>query len=350
MSGTAASSGVKQWLRKISLTAADLGKDGIELASLRIRFTVTAMTIDMPATLNARIYNLSQQTTQKLLNLKTIPAGRGVSSTTPGDNAGAAKITLQAGYEGNYGIIFKGDLIQPRAGRESVTDTYVDLFAGDGDWAHVWGKVNRTLAAGYTPGDVNDEFKNALSQYGLTVNDLPQDVPQTAAPRGKVMYGMARDYRRDMARTYNLTAYPRQGVLEWLPQSSVRPGDIVEVNSRTGMINLPQQTTYGMTVQMLLNPSVGPGTLLRVNNKSIQRGQFVASRGGAVDPNLYLNQSLNADDNADGAYKVLGVDHTGDTRGNEWYTTAVCIATAPTGEGDAGGRASVQARYGTAWQ
>lgn len=344
----AGTAGTRQWLRKISLVAEDAQQGSIDLSNMRVRFTITHMTNQMPATLMAHIYNPSRATALKLINMKTIPTGQPVSrgEGNAGDSS-AAKITLQAGYEGNFGIIFKGDLIQTKAGRESPTDTFVDLFCGDGDWAHVWGKINRTLAAGYTPHDVNGVFKDALSQYGQTVNDLPQDVPSQAAPRGKVMYGMARDYQSDLAKTYQLTAFPRYGSLEWLPQSAYRPGDIVIVNSNTGMIGIPQQTQYGVSVQMLLNPSVGPGTLLRIANRDIARGQAVAtiSREGTFG-NTQLTKSLNEpNEDADGAYKVLGVDHEGDTRGTEWYTRAECVSTNASAKG-----VVVPVEYGTAWQ
>jgi|SRR5580765_4434912 len=344
----AAASGVRQWLRKISLIAEDIEQGSIDLSNLRIRFNIFHMTNQMPATLQCRIFNLSRETAQKMVKMKTVPTGQPVGrGEGSGSDASAAKITLQAGYEGNFGIIFKGDLIQSKSGRESPTDTFVDLFCGDGDWAHVWGKINRTLASGYTPNDVNGAFKDALSQYGMTVGDLPSDVPSQAAPRGKVMYGMARDYQRDLAQTYQLSAFPRYGTLEWLPQSAYRPGDIVVVNSTSGMIGIPQQTQFGVSVQMLLNPSVGPGTLIRIANRDIARSQAVAtiSREGTFG-NTQITKSLNTpEEDTDGSYKVLGVDHEGDTRGNEWYTRAECISTNYSAKG-----VVVPVEYGTAWQ
>jgi len=342
---SATTGGVRQWLRKISLIAEEVGSDGIELSALRVVFEVEAATVDMPQTLRAKIYNLSKGTAQKLTSMKTVPAGQGVGSSAAGRSA--AKVTLQAGYEGNFGIIFAGDMIQHRTGRESPTDTFVELFCGDGDWAHVWGKINRTLAAGYVPKDINEEQKKVLQKYGMQVGDLPEDVPQTAAPRGKTMYAMAREVRRDLAQTYNLSAYPNQGNLVWLAQSAYRPGDIAEINAGTGMIGMPQQTPYGVSVNMLLNPSIGPGALLRVKNESIQQGQFQTSRGGNFDPNAYLAGSLSKpDSNADGSYKVLGVYHKGDSRGNDWYTRAECIATNPQGASNQ----KVPPSYGTVWQ
>jgi hypothetical protein len=336
---------VQQWLRKVSLTAADVGKDGIELSALRIVFTVNHIITNVPATLHARIYNLSKSTAQKLLDMKSVPVGMATPfSLGQGGDPNAAKVTLQAGYEGNFGIIFRGDLIQSKHGRESGTDTYVDLFAGDGDWAHTWGRINTTLAAGYLPRDVNDAFKQVAQPLGMTVTDLPDGTKQIAAPRGKTMYGMSRDFQSDLARTNELNCFPRFGQLEWLPQAASRPGDTVVVNATTGMVGMPTQTNFGLAVQMLLNPSVGPGALLKIDNKSIQLAEFQAGVNETFRSNKLVSQTLNANEDTDGAYKVLGVNHKGDTRGNDWYTEAECIATNPVG-----GQVIIPPQYGTAW-
>jgi hypothetical protein len=32
---------------------------------------------------------------------------------------------------------------------------------------------------------------------------------------------------------------------------------------------------------------------------------------------------------ADGVYKILCMDHTGDNRGNDWYTDLICLSVDP---------------------
>jgi hypothetical protein len=152
------------------------------------------------------------------------------------------------------------------------------------------------------------------------------------------MMGRSRDVQRELGIGLQSDTYVRSSNVEWLPASAYRPGDVIEVNAQTGMVNLPQQTNYGITVQMLLNPSVGVGSQLKINQSSIQRQQFTATygQGGA---NALLAGSLS--NKYDGIYKVLAVDHIGDTRGNPWYTTAICMALRQEGEA-AGGRQAVQ--------
>ncbi len=54
---------------------------------------------------------------------------------------------------------------------------------------------------------------------------------------------------------------------------------------------------------------------------------------GAQADNQFLDNNIAKDVNSrhDGDYKVLAVEQVGDTRGTEWYTTAICVALNPIG-------------------
>jgi hypothetical protein len=64
-------------------------------------------------------------------------------------------VTLQAGYEGgNFGIIFQGSIKQTATGRERNVDSYVDIWAADGDEWTNFSVISQSLAAGQTPQQV----------------------------------------------------------------------------------------------------------------------------------------------------------------------------------------------------
>src|SRR5690348_15711276 len=118
----------RQWLRACSFVVADQQGNGIELAGpgqpqiLRIRFQVNYYTFESPSNLYARVYNLSGTTQNQIRSLatKNPPTFAGESIQT------AAKITLKAGYEENFGTIFEGQIYQIRTGKENATDSYID--------------------------------------------------------------------------------------------------------------------------------------------------------------------------------------------------------------------------------
>jgi hypothetical protein len=334
--------GTKQFIRQCSLIVGT-PQDALELSELRVAFTTTGETLGNPSIAQIHVYNLADTTIAKLMSLPMAPSvslGGGSDNTAPlpqgiidpatgGIIPGTAgQVILRAGYAGNFGIIFKGDLMQVRNMWESPTDKYAAILAADGDWGHTWGTMNVTLAAGWTPNDVNDQIKRSLAAYSVAVGDLPDSVPQNPAPRGKVCFGMTRDTIATLKTTHLQDAYVHQGQLQWLPVSAYKPGEAVVINALSGMIGVPMQNEFGIDVECLLNPSIGPGTLIKIDDKAIQRAEFTASTQALLG-NAVLRSNLSG--KFDGLYKCLAVSHVGDTRGNEWYTRISAMALTQSG-------------------
>ncbi|MFC4421131.1 hypothetical protein [Cupriavidus pampae] len=342
------------------------------------------------------------------------------------------RIVVQAGYEGNFGIIFDGTIKQVRRGRENQTDTYLDITAADGDSAYNFAVVNNTLSAGSTAADHVQVCTRAMVQFGVTLGYTPFGNPTsskpTAAdiadqqakvgaarkpldakqseqlallgqvkdlrvraeelsqagdqageiallrqaqgllgqvdqlekevnslylpawqredaklkamqasaalpdppvasrqglPRGKVMFGMARDFMRWTARTEQTVWSIQDGKVIMVPETSYLPGEIPVITAETGMIGMPEQTQNGITIKMLTNPSVKIGRLIRIDNASVQRYEY-SLNVGQKEQNERIQKQAKLQD--DGFYYVMIAEHSGDTRGKEYYTDVFCLA------------------------
>lgn len=287
-----------QYLRKASLIVA--GNDtAIELADLRFHFSVSQSDIETPNNALIRVYNLSEATARNLAESKEF-----------------TRVILQAGYEtGNFGTIFDGSIKQFRRGRENPTDTYFDIIAADADALYNFGVVNTTLAAGSTK---EQQAAAIAKSIGADIGSVPQ-FGGNQLPRGKVMFGMARDQFRKLADSSFSTWSFQNGKLVMIPQTSYLPGEAVVLTELTGMVGIPEQTNDGIRVKCLLNPKIQIGTQIQLNNAEInthQIGGFGLFSGIDQPPPL----------NADGFYKVLVVEHEGDTRDNAWYSNLTCIS------------------------
>lgn len=291
-----------QYLRSIKLTIGD-NTEALDLSELRIRFAIRRGDISTPNTADIRVYNVSDKTAQLVQTEFT-------------------RVRLEAGYEGNFGVIFDGTVIQVRRGRESQTDTYLDITAVDGDSAYNFAVVSTSLAAGSTPDDHLQAALKSMESRGITMGEGGA-LSANKLPRGKVMFGMTRDYLDTLGKTQDLSWSFQDGKLTLIPNTAYLPGEAVVVNSATGMVGLPEQTQNGITVKMLLNPSVKVGRRLQINNASIQQmryGLAIADQkaNGMAQVSLHLD--------ADGFYRSIVVNHSGDSRGNEWYTDVICLA------------------------
>ncbi|UTV56433.1 phage protein [Burkholderia arboris] len=299
--------GTQQFGRKVSLIIGPDAGDALDLSGLRIVFRVQRGDLQTPNSARIRVYNVSDNTAQRAA-------------------AEFTRVVLQAGYEGNYGIIFDGSIVQVRRGRESPTDTYLDITAADGDMAYNFAVVNTTLAAGSTHSDVVDACLKAMGKFGVTAGYIA-DLPSNPMPRGQVLFGMARDHLETVARSTQTLWSIQDGQLQIVPETSYVPGEIPVINAKSGMVGLPEQTQNGITVRMLLNPSIKIGRLIQLDNSSIQRYEFGLSVPQQKDNGAIAQQNqLNGKIDGDGFYYVMSNEFWGDTRGNDWYNEVICLS------------------------
>ena len=286
-----------QYGRKCSLIAGDQEGNGIELSSLRVVFTVNKSDTQSPAHAIIRVYNPSDDTARKIQKEYT-------------------HVFLQAGYEGNFGLIFSGGIRQIRKGRENQTDTFLEIVAQDGDEGYNFAIVNATLARGWTQKDLHAQLMQSFDPFGIKTGYVP-DFAGPAMPRAKVCYGMARDHMRTLADSAGTSWHIADGEINLVPVAATLPGEAVVLTSATGLIGMPQQTIDGITCRALLNPKIRYGGQVHLDNASIQQAQISVAYSA-------INYFPSLDD--DGFYKVYAVTMMGDTRGQQWYSDLICAA------------------------
>jgi hypothetical protein len=292
----------RQWIRDLRLTVT-AGGDAIDVSALRIRFRVRQEDSQKPNNAEILITNPSTATIQKIKK-----EGQTVS--------------LEAGYEedrgGVRGLIFKGDLIQKRSGRDNPVETYLALLAASGDRAYTYATVSKTLAAGSTFKDQVDVAAESLKKYGIELGYIA-DLGSQKMPRARTLFGSTRDLLRDIATATDSSWSIQNQKLQIIKNREKMPGNVHVINSRTGMVGLPEQTFDGIMCKMLLNPKIIPGSIIKIDQASVQEQAFspnyAAEAQNAMIPSIA----------EDGMYRVLVAEHTGDTRGLPWYTDVVCI-------------------------
>ena len=83
--------------------------------------------------------------------------------------------------------------------------------------------------------------------------------------------------------------------------------EIVSLSPSGGLIGTPEQTEDGIKARCLLNPLLNLNKLVHIDNDNVQQ---VKDGSG-----LWT-----------GVYKIIAIKHTGDTRGQDWYTDFTGIA------------------------
>lgn len=288
----------QQFNRRCNVIVASDAGAGLDFSTLRIKFAIKKADAQTPNTAAVRIYNVAPDTATRLRKEFT-------------------SLSIQAGYAHNIGIVFSGTIKQVRLGRENGVDAYVDIEAADGDVAYNGAVVSKTLSAGSTQHDQIDAATAPMQALGLQTGAKPAGgAPKL--PRGKTMYGMARDYLRHSADATLSSWSIQDGVIQFVPLTGVLPFELIVLNSKTGLVGTPEQTGDGIKVRCLLNPLLKVGGKVQVNEQDVAQ---------AALPDTTKKAPVNkpAAIQHDGVYRLYVVEHNGDTHGSEWYSDVVCL-------------------------
>lgn len=314
-----------QWLRKCSLIVSNDQK-GLDLSQFRIKFQIRQADpiAAKPKTAWIRVYNLA-------------PTTIGNTNSVTGIVAEYTTVTLQAGYQtGAFGIIFQGTIKQFRSGHESAVDSFFDIMAADGDLGYNFAVTNKTLAAGATLDDARKAHQDALTALGVTEghNGMTGAAGGGVAGtgginptflRGPTLYGMSRSGMDNVTDSSGSSWVIENGKVQIVTTKGYAPGTAVVLNSQTGLIGWPEQTESGIYARCLLNPNIKIQGQVQVNNASINQNLTPPGQSPFVNFPSLTDFRAFATVAADGLYRVLVVEHEGDTRGNPWYTNLILL-------------------------
>jgi hypothetical protein len=251
------------------------------------------------------------------------------------------EVILKAGYNsGQYGVIFKGQIRQFKVGRSTTfTETFLHLSCQDGYIPTTQAVVSGNAAAGSNAKEVVDTLVKTMTANGATAGKV-LDISTTPFIRGVVLFGQTHD---------ELTTFGQvnvnNGVVDvFKPTTTFPAGSIAEINAATGLVGMAETTDSGVEFTVLLNPKLQVNGTVHINESSINQdatgnplGQPQGpTQGGAPVAGNPLGQTLVqgptnqvgwfADTSADGKYTIWILEHSGDSRGNPWYTRVTSIA------------------------
>jgi hypothetical protein len=242
------------------------------------------------------LYNLDQLTTSKLL-AKPIKQGM--------------KVTVSAGYrEGNYGVIWSGEVFQPFFDRENVVDFKVTLHCILGLNEFIRNHISQSYAAQTTQYDLIQQMADKAFNK-IKVGAISPDISKKKFPRGGVLFGNLDRYLSSWASDNNMQWWLSPSGLNFQgPDSQLSSSVDFVYSPDRGIIGVPQQTQYGVDLRVLLDPRITvrpPLPVVKIDNSQIQLQK------------RQIGELFNILDQ-DGEYIVVSARHYGDTRGNDWYT------------------------------
>ena len=308
-----------QFNRQVTIELGQLGRSGLRVQDLRVSFSVKKSSTDTFNTGKVAIYNLNEN------------SRRFVDSFDITDDKNL--LTISAGYEGNQKVLFRGNIslvsisiekpnvitnIEANDGERTINELkfYPPLSYAAGTWAkHVLQDViNKTsLGQDYVNWSAirDKQYKNGFSFQGdakVLVNNLCNYLGlDWSIQDNQLKFNKSND--TDGAPVVNLT--PDTGLIS----SPIRLNDIhsalygqlskadkeaeglSKVTGATGR-KYHKKISGGYEIKCLLQPTAEPGGVVQVTSDNIKKQQF----------------------------RILEVEHSGDTHGAEWFSKLTTVA------------------------
>jgi len=275
---------------------------GLAINGLRIDFTIIKTAGRVPNTALVKIYNLSPDHENQI-------------------RKEFDEVLVNAGYEGAAVLMFRGTIrhvFRYREGNDRITE--IDAADGEKDFRNAI--VNFTLAAGSSTQQLLDQVVGKMvSKKGFVALKDKRRV------RGRVVSGMARDVLDQIADDSDAAWSIQDGVLEIVPVDSTLPTEAIVLASDTGLLGAPEINDKGIKATCLLNPRIRVGGKVWLDNNAVKARikKELETKPGARRVKVKKHRGELARLDPDGVYKVVKLEHEGETHGNEWSTTVYCV-------------------------
>jgi hypothetical protein len=300
-----------QWKRNCKLTIQiDANEPKVlDLSQFKIVFNVGQATNEQPKAAEIYIYNLSAST----MNLLA-----GVDSQKIN-----TQVILECGYGSELSVVFKGRVFQYRRGRDNPTDTWLCVLAISGDAVQNDALVNQSIPAGTSKNEVSNILVSETNKYGLVTGEIAS-ISEQQYPRGRVFFGSLHDSIQQFGKENNIDFDYSDDVISSINKLGFSVEPVQVLTPKTGMVGMPQLTSEGLIVKCLLNPKLKRKGRVQVDMSNLQTESYDIGYSSQQVDQPYKNPKLAT--NAEGMFIIQAIEHSGDTRGDEWYTHLVCTA------------------------
>lgn len=277
----------RQYKRYYELLIIPTEGDSKLIKDLRISFEITKSVLSFPNLCKLEIYNVNRETLSVLQRKYT-------------------KIVLNAGYEADVRLLFKGEVRNVLQSKKDV-DRIVTIYAGDGerDWQNAI--FNKTLSSNISVKSAIEEvIKSFKDVTAGTMNGLSLSADKL---RGQTLSGSSKDILDKFAAEYNFDWSIQDGEVIITPVESALEGEeAILISATTGMLGTPILTEIGADVNTLLNPNLIPNRAFKIEsvNAEVQLGNVFFRK---------VNKT-----SAEGTYKIQEVVFKGDSREGEWVS------------------------------
>lgn len=269
--------------RKYRILISDKNGQTLDVSTLRCTFEIVKSWERKEDYCKISIYNLNANDENKIIQE-------------------GEKVIVEAGYAGEfYGQIYTGNIFQTLRSKEEGVDFVLSIIAYDSYVYSLYNVTNTTIIA-------KSSMRQAVNAITSTIKEgnITSKTNEIHYPRGKVLFGSPDGLLKQIEKTTDSTYYIENSEANIVSPSDISKDEIFDLGPQTGLIGTPSQSQEGISCRCLMNPKIKINSLFHIDNAKIRTARL----------NLG-NYQIPLD--AEGIYRVIRMQYSGDTWGLEWY-------------------------------
>lgn len=262
-----------------------------ETNELKVKFKIEKAMVGYPDKAEIKVYNCN-------VNTRNIISESG------------KKIELYVGRNKNdLSVIFLGRIKNIVHTHENGSEWISTIYAVDG--IELQSKqINISIEKGM---DIEGQFNKIISTFDGISKGYTKGLKKCISGnrsllRKMTIAGSIKEFLDELVKKCGLVYFIENETINVIPDGSYIDEKVMLINQANGMIGSPELNEQGVTVKVFLRQvKVGSKISIESTTKKINMG------------NLYYSTPQRL--NYEGNYVVRKVIHSGDTHGNDWYTT-----------------------------
>jgi len=244
----------RQWIRKYSVFINNFPSE-VVIDDLRIIFKIIKTRQISSNKCNLKIYNLKPET-------RAIFEGEDV------------RLTLEAGYQDESGLIFKGN-VKRSSFKKVGPDWITDILIADGDKALREVNFQKSYVAGIDIKNVISDIVDKMKSEGRVISKSLKNISSEILQKGLSVTGIAEEILDKLIDKQGLEVHIQNEEIVFVdPKGDIGRPEI-NITPETGLIGSPiRREKNGIQFESLINHNMIPGSLINLKSKDIN-GLFV---------------------------------------------------------------------------
>ncbi|WP_223535276.1 baseplate hub protein [Pseudomonas sp. GL-B-16] len=220
-------------------------------------------------------------------------------------------ITLETGYDGLFGAVFVGQIVNVQRHLEDGGATKgIRFFCKSAAKARDQNLINITLSPETDPVQI---IEACAEPFGAEIQFYGDFSDLKKRSRGTVLQGSPTDCMNELAETYAFDWMIENGAIKVIKRDFALDNAVYVISAGTGMIGSPVVTDTEVGIRYTMNPKIKLGDTIKLESMA-PRFEFSGAFFYDIPRTI-----------GEGFYKVNSLVFAGDSHGDQWEAQLSCL-------------------------